>query len=175
MSKIQRSRSKWINLIVGLSLMTTSQKSDRCSGGQSIICNRIKGICRVKLNCHAKNSRLISYIIGCVCVCVCAHKISHIQLCDPMDCSPSGSSVQGTFQARILEWAAISFSKDLSKPGIEPTFPVSPALQADSLPLESSGKSYAIRYKHLFIKHLFPSIIFQAHSLRDSRLNFHLI
>jgi len=31
-------------------------------------------------------------------------------LCDPMDCSPLGSSVHGIFQARILEWVAISFS-----------------------------------------------------------------
>ena len=31
-------------------------------------------------------------------------------VCDPMDCSPSGSSVHGIFQARILEWVAISFS-----------------------------------------------------------------
>ena len=29
--------------------------------------------------------------------------------CDPMDCSPPGSSVHGIFQARILEWAAVSF------------------------------------------------------------------
>ena len=29
---------------------------------------------------------------------------------DPMDCSPPGSSVHGIFQARILEWGAISFS-----------------------------------------------------------------
>ena len=32
-------------------------------------------------------------------------------LCDPMDCSPPGSSVHGIFQARILEWGAITFSK----------------------------------------------------------------
>ena len=32
-------------------------------------------------------------------------------LCDPMDCSPPGSSVHGIFQARILEWGAIAFSK----------------------------------------------------------------
>ena len=32
-------------------------------------------------------------------------------LCDPMDCSPPGSSVRGISQARILEWVAISFSK----------------------------------------------------------------
>ena len=28
---------------------------------------------------------------------------------DPMDCSPPGSSVQGIFQARVLEWVAIAF------------------------------------------------------------------
>ena len=32
-------------------------------------------------------------------------------LCDPMDCSPPGSPVQGILQARILEWIAISFSR----------------------------------------------------------------
>ena len=34
----------------------------------------------------------------------------HPTLCDSMDCSPPGSSVHGIFQARILEWVAISFS-----------------------------------------------------------------
>ena len=29
---------------------------------------------------------------------------------DPMDCSPPGSSIHGTFQARVLEWGAIAFS-----------------------------------------------------------------
>ena len=28
-------------------------------------------------------------------------------LCNPMDCSPPGSSVRGSFQARVLEWGAI--------------------------------------------------------------------
>ena len=36
--------------------------------------------------------------------------LSRVQLCDPMDCSLPGSSVYGIFQARILEWVAISFS-----------------------------------------------------------------
>ena len=31
-------------------------------------------------------------------------------LCEPMDCSPPGSSVHGIFQPRILEWVAISYS-----------------------------------------------------------------
>ena len=37
-------------------------------------------------------------------------------LCNPMDCSPSGSSVHGIFQARALEWVAISFSRGSSQP-----------------------------------------------------------
>ena len=45
----------------------------------------------------------------CACVHVCAH--SCLTLCDPMDCSPLGSSVQGIFQARILEWVAVSSSR----------------------------------------------------------------
>ena len=31
-------------------------------------------------------------------------------LCDPMNCSPPGSSVHGIFQTRVLEWGAIAFS-----------------------------------------------------------------
>ena len=46
--------------------------------------------------------------------CVCAQ--SCLTLCDPMDCSPSGSSVHGIFQSRILEWVAISFSRRSSWP-----------------------------------------------------------
>ena len=42
-------------------------------------------------------------------------------LCDPMDCSPPGSSVHGILQARILEWVA--FPRDLPDPGIEPRLP----------------------------------------------------
>ena len=37
-------------------------------------------------------------------------------LCNPMDCSPPGSSVHGILQARILEWVAISFSRRSSWP-----------------------------------------------------------
>ena len=37
-------------------------------------------------------------------------------LCDPMDCSLSGSSVHEIFQARVREWIAISFSRGSSRP-----------------------------------------------------------
>ena len=59
-------------------------------------------------------------------------------LCDPMDCSPPGSSVHGIFQARMLEWVPFPSPGDTSKPGIEPR---SPALQADGLTFEPPGKA----------------------------------
>ena len=69
----------------------------------------------------------------CACVCVCVTSSSSIHLlmdmvhawsvaqscpppCDPMDCSPPGSSVQEISQARILEWVAIPFSRGASWP-----------------------------------------------------------
>ena len=39
---------------------------------------------------------------------------SYPTLCDPMDCSPPGPSVQGISQARILEWVAISYARGSS-------------------------------------------------------------
>ena len=42
--------------------------------------------------------------------------LSCFQLCDPMDCSLPRSSVHGIFQARVLEWVAISFTRGSSWP-----------------------------------------------------------
>ena len=53
-------------------------------------------------------------------------------LCDPMD-----YTAHGILQARILEWVAVPFSRDLPNPGIKPR---SPTLQVDSLPAEPQGK-----------------------------------
>ena len=39
-----------------------------------------------------------------------------LTVCNPMDCSPPGSSVHGTLQAKILEWVATSFSRGCSQP-----------------------------------------------------------
>ena len=57
-------------------------------------------------------------------------------LCNPMDCSPPGSSVQGMLWTRILEWVPLPSLGDLPDPGIEPRLP---ALQVDSLPAEPPG------------------------------------
>ena len=42
--------------------------------------------------------------------------LSRVTLCDPRDCSLLGSSVHGIFQARVLEWVALSFSRGSSQP-----------------------------------------------------------
>ena len=62
----------------------------------------------------------------------------------PVDRGPPGPSVHGALQARILEWVAMTSSRDLPDPGMEPKFP---ALQADSLPLSHLGIQ-AVLYKY---------------------------
>ena len=53
----------------------------------------------------------------------------YLTLCNPTDCRPSGSSVYGILQARILEWVAMPSSRGSSQPS-------SPTLHADYLPSE---------------------------------------
>ena len=60
--------------------------------------------------------------------------LSHIFLCHPMDCCPPGSSVDGIFQARILEWFTISYFKGSSSL-------VSPALAGRLFTTAPPGKS----------------------------------
>ena len=76
-----------------------------------------------------------------ICVCVYAKLLqSCLTLCDPMDCSPPGSSDHGILQVRILEWVAMLSSRAPSWPGIEPvSLALSPAWQANSLPLSHQG------------------------------------
>ena len=56
---------------------------------------------RAQWNCHEKWSEAAQ---------------SCLTLCNPMDCSLPGSSIHGIFQARILEWVAISFSRGAFRP-----------------------------------------------------------
>ena len=58
--------------------------------------------------------------------------------CNPLDCSPPGSSVHGTLQARILEWVATTSSRGSFQPR-DQTPPAGPTLQADFLPLSHQG------------------------------------
>ena len=72
-----------------------------------------------------------------VCVCVCVISLVMSDSCDPMDCSPPGSSVHGILQARILEWVAISFSRGSSHAGIKSG---SPAFTGGFFTAEPPGK-----------------------------------
>ena len=82
------------------------------------------------------NCRIFLCVCVCVCVCACSVMSDSIQPHVAWTCSLPGFSVHEIFQARILEWVSISFSRR-----IFPTQGSSPYLlhllnlQADSLPL----------------------------------------
>ena len=61
---------------------------------------------------------------------------SCLTLCDLKDCSLPGSSVHAVLQARILEWVAIPFSRDLPDPEMETTIS---CIAGDSLPSEPTA------------------------------------
>ena len=61
------------------------------------------------------------YIYICINTCCCLVSWLCPTLCNSIDYSPPGSSVYGILQARILEWVAILFSRDLLDPEIEST------------------------------------------------------
>ena len=95
-------------------------------------------------------------------------------LCNPLDYSPSGSSVHGIDSPSKNTGVSWHFllQGNLPDPGIKVTSSVSPALQADSLPAEPSGKPY-IMHKMLLIKWLvkFDSyFIFNKHMLKYKTL-----
>ena len=70
-------------------------------------------------------------------MCLCAPSLqSSLILCDPMDCKPPGSSFHGILQAKYWSGLPCPPPRDLPDSGIEPTSPVSPALQGNSLPTE---------------------------------------
>ena len=72
-------------------------------------------------------------------------------LCDPVDCILPGSFVHRIFQARILEWVAISYSRDLPDSGIKPSSLASPALAGGFFitePLGSPKAGWLLRNKN---------------------------
>ena len=70
---------------------------------------------------------------------------SCLTLCDPLDCSLPGSTIHGIFQARVLEWVAISFSRDLPDPEIKPRSLASPAFAGGFFTTEPPGKPRILR------------------------------
>ena len=61
------------------------------------------------VHCPQRKNTLIKLWVNYM---MCVHSQLYPTLCNPMDCSLLGSSVHGIFQARILEWVAISYSRE---------------------------------------------------------------
>ena len=77
-------------------------------------------------------------VCACVCVCVCVHtqSLSHVRhLCNPWTVGCQAPVSTGFSRQEYWSALPLPIPKDLPNPGIEPSSLVSPALQADSLPL----------------------------------------
>ena len=90
---------------------------------------------------HFKSQTLISIrkMCVCVCVCVCVYLVTQLfpLFVTFWTCSPPGSSVHGTMQARILGLVAISYSRGSSQSRGQTCISL---LQVDSLPAQPLGK-----------------------------------
>ena len=116
-----------------------------CWATQDIFVRRWIGVRQGRIHQATVLIQQIVYLLHqhlhvCVCVCVCACVHMRLTLCNPIDCSPSGSSVHGVFQARKLKCFAVSYSRGSSKPRDQSWVSLSPALAGDSLPLVPPGK-----------------------------------
>ena len=83
-------------------------------------------------------------------MCVSVHIQLCLTLCNPMDCSVTGSSIQGFFQMRILSGLPCPPPGDLPNPGIEPYFLASPALTGRFTP-ETNMIIYVIGIIYVYI------------------------
>ena len=104
-----------------------------------------------------------------------------LTLCDPMDCSPTGSSVHRTLQARALEWVVIPFSRRSSQPRGWTNVSYIPCTQVGSLSLVPPGKplisvylsSKLLKlhtlsmYSFLYVNHASIKWVFLKHLLNE--------
>ena len=84
---------------------------------------------------------LVYFCFCCYYLWLCVSHSVMSDFCDPMDCSPPGSSVHRILQTTILSELPFPTPGDLPDPGTEPW---SPSLQADSLPSKPPGKPYCL-------------------------------
>ena len=90
----------------------------------------------------------------CISVCLCVQLC--LTLCDPMDCSLPGSSVHGISQARILEWVAISSSRESSWPKHRTHISCVSSIAGGFFTAEPSGKK-CISHEYLKISYVFTT------------------
>ena len=93
-----------------------SQRGPTCPslqlGSDLQACQQVRQLCTKLVQ---RNRHMYSDVCA-VCVCVYVVAQSCPTLCNPMDCSPPGSSVHGILQERLVQWVAIPFSKGSSWP-----------------------------------------------------------
>ena len=79
-------------------------------------------------------------------MCVCVRAQSCLTLCDPIDCSPPGSSVHGSHQARMLGGSGLPFLPplELLDSRIKPVSLASPALAGGFFTTVPPGKPFEI-------------------------------
>ena len=106
--------------------------------------------------------------------------LSQVWHCDAVDCNPLGSSVHGIFQARILEWVAISSSRGTSqcRNQIQASQGLNQSLwhllhwQADYLPQAPPGKPWLNIHQRLiktFTSSRYSFLIIPGNSIANSR------
>ena len=111
------------------------------------------------------------------CFFVCVRDLSCLTLCNPMDCSLPGSSVHGSFKARILEWVAISYSRGSSQPSDRTHVYYVGILhwQVDSLPLHHLGSpTYCFDDQAKAVTAQLEVLINLLYSPDSAPLDFHL-
>ena len=92
----------------------------------------------------------------------------------PVDCSPPGSSVHGFFQATIVEWVAIPFSRGSSRPRDRTRISCVSCITGSSLPTEPSGKPVYSKGEWLLFPPLARPVTFiypQHQAVVNTRVN----
>ena len=140
-----KSGKKHISSQLGLSYVHESQKVQWAEVGS-------KGSLQCNLKKEERKSSPKPYINVCMCVCAHANSLQSCPtLCDPIDCSPPGSSVYGILQVRMLEPVAMPSSRGSSQTRDQMSLFSLLQCQAVSLSLAPPGKptyecgQYALR------------------------------
>ena len=109
-------RMRWLDSITDAMDMNLGKLREMVRNREALACCS-PWSCRVRHDCATEKQQYPfvykHHIFIHVCVLVTQ---SCPILCDPMDCSPPGFSVQRVFQDRILAWVAIPFSRGSSQP-----------------------------------------------------------
>ena len=109
LNQILKSKHRWFKILFQISIrIRTGVQPTRVDGWRSVYVHR-----------GGRGSGRVMCLPSCVCLCILLlYRVAKScpTLCDPMNCSPLGSSLHGVFQARILQQVAISFFRGSSPP-----------------------------------------------------------